>query len=392
MVIKIKHDVVCKGLTVICPRFCSKPIIFQILVIIMKSEQLLNTGSIHGIFSKKITKHILYWIGMVLFFGITWGTYDHDYKRSFLIQFFGLPGKIVLVYITLLFLIPRFFVTRKFTSFVIFYFFTLVLTTIIVQRPIMLYHVEPNYLPGWNSTGFLAINEIMKTALDVNNAAILPMAYIFFKFYYNSQQKALALEKEKLQAELNQLRNQVHPHFLFNTLNNLYSLIIKKSDVAETAVLTLSGLMRYMLYEANVPKVPLSKEIQYLKNYVNLEKLRFDNKTDISFTVEIDKEYNISPFLLIPFVENAFKHGPGSNKNSWIVINILVKNEQLIMHVENAKQTDQNQKNDFDGGIGFVNVKKRLELLYPNNYSLKAQDNELSYEVVLKLNLDQNER
>ncbi len=357
----------------------------------MKSEQIINTVSVNNFFSKKITKHILYWIGIVVFFGITWGTYDHDYKRSFLIQFFGLPGKIVLVYITLLFLIPKFFVTRKFTIFVLYYFLFLVIITVIIQRPIMLYYVEPNYLPEWKSKGFFTISEIMKTALDVNNAAILPMAYIFFKFYYNSQQKTLALEKEKLQAELNQLRNQVHPHFLFNTLNNLYSLIIKKSDVAETAVLKLSGLMRYMLYEANVPKVSLSKEVEYLKNYVDLEKLRFDSHTDISFNAEIDKEYSISPFLLIPFVENAFKHGPSSNKNSWIVISILVKNKKLIMQIENAKQNEQNQKTDFDGGIGFINVKKRLELLYPNNYSLNAQDNGLSYEVILKLNLDDNE-
>ncbi len=357
----------------------------------MKSDHILHILSTHDFFSKKITKHILYWIGMVVFFGITWGTYDHDYQRSFLIQFFALPGKIILVYITLLFLIPNFFVTRKFTRFVIFYFFILILTTIIVQRPIMLYHVEPNYLPGWSSKGFFSINEIMKTALDVNNAAILPLAYIVFKFYYKSQQKTLTLQKEKLEAELNQLRNQVHPHFLFNTLNNLYSLIIKKSDLAETAVLKLSGLMRYMLYEANVTEVLLSKEIEYLKNFVDLERLRFDSRTDISFSTEIDKDYHISPFLLIPFVENAFKHGTGSNNNSWIVIGIHVKNKNLIMQVENAKQIEKNQKANFEGGIGFDNVKKRLELLYPNSHSLHTEDNGMSYEVILKLNLDKNE-
>ncbi|WP_109302662.1 sensor histidine kinase [Aquimarina sp. AU474] len=357
----------------------------------MKSEQIIYTLPSNSFFSQKIVKHIFYWIGLLVFFGITWGTYDDDYERSFLIQFFALPGKMALVYFTLWFLIPRFFVTRKFTLFVVFYFFTLVLITIIIQRPIMLYYVEPNYLPEWSSTGFFSINEIMKTALDVNNAAILPLTYIFFRFYYNSQQKALTLKKEKLEAELNQLRNQVHPHFLFNTLNNLYSLIIKKSDLAEAAVLKLSGLMRYMLYEANVTKVPLSKEVEYLKNFVDLETLRFDSHTDISFNTEIDKEYSISPFLLIPFVENAFKHGASANKDSWIVINIIVKNQNLIMQVENAKQIEKNQNVNFEGGIGFDNVKKRLELLYPNNHSLRTEDNGMSYEVVLKLNLGKNE-
>ncbi|GAA4275838.1 hypothetical protein GCM10022259_05620 [Aquimarina mytili] len=255
----------------------------------------------------------------------------------------------------------------------------------------MLYHVEPNYLPGWSSKGFFAINEIMKTALDVNNAAILPMAYIFFKFYYNSQQKTLTLEKEKLEAELNQLRNQVHPHFLFNTLNNLYSLIIQKSSNAEAAVLKLSGLMRYMLYEANVPKVPISKEIEYLKNYVDLEKLRFDDQMDISFNTETDKEYIISPFLLIPFVENAFKHGSNLQDGSWIVISIFVKKNNLIMKVENAKSPNTLQNENSEGGIGFSNVKKRLELLYKNKYTLQTEDTGLSYESILKLNLETND-
>ncbi len=343
---------------------------------------------IKKIFSNRITRHILYWIGLIVFFGITWGTYDNDYARSFTIQSFGLPARMVLVYISLYVLIPKFFSKRRFFTFTISYLFLLLATSICIQRPIIFFYVEPTYFPDWHSSGYFTITELMNTILDVNIAAIIPLGVNFFKFFFNVQQKTLTLEKEKLEAELNQLRNQVHPHFLFNTLNNLYSLIIKKSDSAETAVLTLSGLMRYMLYEANVPKVPLSKEIEYLKNYVDLEKLRFDDHVDISFNTETDAKYSISPFLLIPFVENAFKHGTTSNKESWIVISIITKNKTLKMQVENAKLP--NQKTNFEGGIGFANVKKRLELLYPDNYSLHTHDNELSYEVILKLNLEEN--
>jgi len=347
----------------------------------------MTNSPLKSFFSNRIVKHILYWIGLIIFFGITWGTYDNDYARSFTIQTFGLPARMVLVYVSIYFLLPKFLIKRKFVVFIISYLILLLIVSICIQRPIIFFYVEPNYFPDWHSEGYFTITELMNTILDVNIAAVIPLGYSFFKFYYNSQQRALALEKEKIEAELIQLRNQVHPHFLFNTLNNLYALIIKKSDTAEVAVLKLSKLMRYMLYEANVPKVSLKKEIAYLKNYVDLEKLRFETIIDISFNSELDKDYQISPFLLIPFVENAFKHGTSMSKKSWIVINIFAKQKELVMQVENAKLTNNNQQEELIGGIGFNNVKKRLNLLYSNKHSLHIEDNELSYEVILKLNL-----
>ncbi|WP_299220436.1 histidine kinase [uncultured Aquimarina sp.] len=342
---------------------------------------------IKDLLSNRIIIHILYWIGLIVFFGITWGTYDNDYVRSFTIQTFSLPARMILVYVSIYILLPKFFIKRKFIAFIISYIIVLLIVSICIQRSIIFFYVQPNYLPGWHSEGYFIITELVNTILDVNIAAVIPLGMSFFKFYYNSQQKALTLEKEKIEAELIQLRNQVHPHFLFNTLNSLYALIIRKSDVAETAVLKLSRLMRYMLYEANVPKVSLAKEIEYLKNYVDLEKLRFDATIDISFNSEIDKEYEISPFLLIPFVENAFKHGTSSSKKSWVVINIFAKQDELVMLVENPKFINNNQQQELVGGIGFKNVKKRLDLLYPDKYSLNIEDNELSHEIILKVNL-----
>ncbi|MBQ4821953.1 histidine kinase [Aquimarina sp. MMG016] len=337
-------------------------------------------------FPNRIAKHIVYWIGLIIFFGVTWGTHDNDYSRSFIIQSFGLPARMILVYVSIYILIPKFFLKKQFIAFIISYILLLLFCSICIQRPIIYFHVEPSYFPGWQSQGYFTITELMNTVLDVNIAAIIPLGVNFFKFYYNSQQKALTLQKEKLEAELNQLRNQVHPHFLFNTLNNLYALIIKKSDLAGQSVLKLSQLMRYMLYEANVPKVFISKEIEYLRNYVDLEKIRFDKNVDISFNSEIDKDYEISPFLLIPFVENAFKHGTSCTQNSWVVINLVVKQYQLVLQVENGKNQNSKEQTT-DSGIGFSNVEKRLDLLYKDKHTLVIKDNELSYEVFLKLNL-----
>jgi len=338
------------------------------------------------LFFNRIFRHILYWIGLIVFFGITWGTYDNDYVRSFTIQTFSLPARMLLVYVSIYILIPTFFIKRKFIEFTATYIILLLVTSILLQRSIMLFYVQPHYLSDWESKGYFTVTELVNTILDVNIAAVIPLGFSFFRFYYNAQQRTLTLEKQKIEAELTQLRNQVHPHFLFNTLNNLYALIIKKSDAAETAILKLSSLMRYMLYESNADQVSLKKEIEYLKNYIDLEKLRFDTNVDIQFTNEVDQEYEIAPFLLIPFVENSFKHGTNSTKKSWIVITISAIQNKLIMTTENTKRHGRNEASV--GGIGTQNVTKRLAMLYPNNYSLNIENKELSYKVTLSIGLN----
>ncbi|HAS44085.1 MAG TPA: sensor histidine kinase [Microscillaceae bacterium] len=334
----------------------------------------------------RLVRHVLYWVGITLFFTVAWGTHDHDYWRSLSIQAFGLPARMVLVYGSLYVLIPRFFIPKKFFIFSLAYFSLLLLAGVGIQRPIIWFYVEPLYFPTWNSAGFFTVTEITNTLLDINNAAIFPLGYTFFKHYFLAQQKALQLEKERLRAELDRLKHQIQPHFLFNNLNSLYSLVIKKSDQAPKTLLKLSQLMRYMLYEADGDEVPLSKEIAYLQNYVDLERLRFEENVDISLNIEQDRDYPIAPFLLMPFVENAFKHGT-KGKQAWIVIHLMVQNAQLILKVENGLVAPQNQPLATVGGIGFANVQQRLDLLYPKRHTLKVHEDELSYEVILKIQL-----
>ena len=338
------------------------------------------------IFKYRWVRHSLYWVGITLFFTVAWGTHDHNYWRSLSIQVFGLPARMVLVYGSLYVLVPRFFIPKKFFVFSLAYFSLLLLVGVGIQRPIIWFYVEPLYFPSWQSAGYFTITEITNTLLDINNAAIFPLGYAFFKHYFVAQQKTLRLEKERLQGELDRLKHQIQPHFLFNNLNSLYSLVIKKSDQAPKTLLKLSQLMRYMLYEANGDQVLLSKEITYLQNYVDLERLRFEENIDISLQIEQDQEYWIEPFLLMPFVENAFKHGTKGHR-AWIVIHLLVQNAQLVLKVENSLATPQNGATAMVGGIGFTNVKQRLELLYPKQHTLKVQEDELSYEILLKIKL-----
>jgi two-component system, LytTR family, sensor kinase len=198
------------------------------------------------------------------------------------------------------------------------------------------------------------------------------------------------LETRTMQSELNFLKSQINPHFLFNTLNSLYALSLKKSDEAPEVVLKLSEMMRYMLYECNEKNVPLNKEVAYIRNYLSLEKLRHKH-LDVQFDVEGDiGNLNVSPLIFIAFIENAFKHG-ASNAISpgFVHIHMLIDKNEINLYVENSKPDKQpTMEHKRNGGIGLVNVKRRLEILYPQAYHLDIYDNPNTYGVNLWMKLD----
>ncbi|TZF82121.1 histidine kinase [Pedobacter sp. BS3] len=196
-------------------------------------------------------------------------------------------------------------------------------------------------------------------------------------------------ENENLKTELGFLRSQVSPHFIFNTLNNLVSLARKKSDQLEPALIRLSNLIRYMLYENDDEKVSLSREIDYLQDYIDLQYLRFGDDITIHFKKpRYTEAYMIEPMLLVPFVENAFKHGIGLVDNPVISINATIddKTGWLNFDVENSIPSQQSAK-DKSSGIGLNNVKRRLELLYHDSYELNITETESKFRVNLKIKL-----
>ncbi|WP_299253461.1 histidine kinase [uncultured Aquimarina sp.] len=334
----------------------------------------------------RISRHVLYWLGFNLFLGFIWGSFDDNYSIAIIVQCLLLPARMLLVYVTLYILIPKFYFKKNIFIFGISYSIWLVLVTVFVQRPI--WDVSrAHFFPEWKVYDMFTLSEIMGNLFDINRAAIIPIIFVFIKFYNKEQKRTLTLEREQFKSELTQLRNQIHPHFLFNTLNNLYSLIIKKSDDAEDALIRLSGLMRYMLYEANVPKVPLSKEIEYLRNYIDLEKLRLNSTNTIHFTTSMNKDSKIAPFILMPFVENAFKHGISNDKVSTIEISVISDKDVLTMTVYNTKKINSTKNKGDETGVGLVNVQKRLELLYKDKYELIQNETVSYYKIVLTLNL-----
>lgn len=204
---------------------------------------------------------------------------------------------------------------------------------------------------------------------------------------YKQERKRKDMEKEKLVSELSFLKSQVNPHFLFNSLNGIYALAMKKSDITPTAVLQLSDLMRHMLYESEKESIDLEKEIKYLENYIDLQRLRLPKDANIEFNVNGKiKGKQIEPMLFIPFIENAFKHGVVSHGVD-IRINIDIKDNVLNMEVTNKISTAKSK--DSVSGVGLTNVKKRLDLLYENNYKLDFDKANGVFVVNLKLNLKQ---
>jgi len=193
------------------------------------------------------------------------------------------------------------------------------------------------------------------------------------------------LENQRLSAELAFLKSQINPHFLFNSLNSIYSLAYQKSDTTPEAILKLSEIMRYMLYECNDNKVDLSKELQYLQNFIDLQKIRFGNNAYIDFKIEGQvRNQKIVPLLLIAFIENAFKHGIANDTLSPIRLLITLDDEHLHFYIHNKKH---NNNRDSSGGIGLNNVKRRLDLLYPGKYNLDIRDQIDTYTCELSLSL-----
>ncbi len=338
----------------------------------------------------RVAQHILFWAGYVFFYTMLWGTMYDNHWLEFRSQLVSLPIKLLATYITIYYLTPKFLLSGRY------YIFFILLAVILLfcgffQLLITKYIEQPWLYPkeNWDIPLFYPA-KIVKYANGIYPVVAIATLVKFFRYWYKNQQTTQQLAQEKLEAELKFLKAQIHPHFLFNTLNNVYALTLKKSDNAPEMVLKLSDLLNYMLYECNAAKVLLKKEIVLVENYLALEKLRYGERLDASFNVmgTISNE-QIAPLLILPFVENSFKHGvSGSTGESWVSIDLQVKNDEMTLKVENSKGSGNGKdEQNYKAGIGLNNVRRRLELLYEDAHELKILDTEDSYLVVLKLKL-----
>ena len=204
------------------------------------------------------------------------------------------------------------------------------------------------------------------------------------------------LEKQAVQAELYYLKSQINPHFLFNTLNNIHTLVYKQAPAAPEAVMRLASLMRYMIYESNAPMVPLSREIKYLQDYVSLQQLRYKKAPVVDLEIEGDTaSCHIAPLLFIHLLENAYKHSPARLEPGDIQMSVKIKENTLTFSIQNPIGINQDDMLEEPGGIGLQNVRKRLALLYPGQHNLEINSTGEMFNITLKisgLHLQVNER
>ncbi|MEM9525962.1 MAG: histidine kinase [Bacteroidota bacterium] len=297
------------------------------------------------------------------------------------------------VYFNLYFLMPRLLERKKYSTYLLSLGMTILVTAAII--------VSGYYLTAWldgrplNKVFEVPTNAFWhfftKNALFSTIASMtLAMSIKLAKNYLEARERQQLLEKEKLAMELQFLKSQLSPHFLFNTINSIFVLIHKNPDRASESLAKFSHLLRYQLYECNETRISLEKEINYLERFIELETLRQDLDVDLHYQIERPQEGNLSiaPFLLLPFVENAFKHvSHGPEQNNQVSIHLTFSSQQLCLTVENTTETTTNNQHTTPGGIGLKNVVRRLNLLYPGGYSLRQQAREGYYrsELCLKL-------
>jgi two-component system LytT family sensor kinase len=340
---------------------------------------------------KRILKHLVFWMAYIFYQLLQQGWENKD---VFSFQFYpqlwtNIPIDIALVYFNLYLLMPVFYYKRKYFAYAI------ILVPLLLFRGILARYFTWLIWNNWdkvhNPLVYATENKSFYIPVRIlrNAIGVFPViaATMLIKLMDNSfkQEKLLReIEKEKFTAELGLLKAQINPHFLFNTLNSLYALTLKGSEQASKVVLRLSGLMHYMLFEASANKVLLSDEIKYLENYIAIEQIRFAERLELSFQYSGDIEGKcIAPLLLLPFVENAFKHGIEED-SGWVTINLKVAETRLFLKVQNSCAVQSKQK---VRGTGLSNVGRRLDLIYPGNHKLTINQAAGVFEAELQIDI-----
>ena len=347
---------------------------------------------------QRVFLHILFWLAVLTILTIIYGAGMPDYWLTIGIVGLFMPIHIGYFYLIAYVIIPRYFDRKKYVRFVLLFLLVVIGSTlafrlmeILVADPIIYNAVkknDPTFV--WRKLEGTFREQLAKptyliSAFEQTNIFVwIALSVKFFKMWFDRRQAAM-------EAELNFLKGQLHPHFLFNTLNNLYALTLKQSPQSPGVVMGLAEILRYMLYEANTEIVQLERDISILKSYIELEKIRYEERLDIHFSINgMSPEYRIAPLLILPLVENAFKHGASEQiGQAWINMDLRVKNNALKFKISNSKpETAMPDDRPHHVSIGLANVRKRLEILYPSAHNLKIMDEEDVFAVILEIDLD----
>jgi len=338
-------------------------------------------------FKFRFTRHLLFWLVFLSIFTFE-GIKSSNFTNYLKINILFLPLDILSTYVLIYFIYPLVLIEKKYFKPII-YFILLLIFQNCISIPMQLY-IKPLIVNSYKQPSliyqffndFIILFMIFGTAIFIKTIKYLSIVEI----------KNHELERNNIKSQMALLNSQLHPHFLFNTLNNLYSLSVEKSDKVPDTILKLSDIIRYMLYDYSNQYIDIKKEIEVINSYIEIEKLRYDDhlKVDIEINPVLlnHKAFSIPPLLIFTFVENAFKHGISKSlENPWIDIKLKLEKDFFIIDIKNSIDNVMFTENDNREKIGLQNVKKRLELYYPKKHILKISKGKDSFCIYLEINI-----
>lgn len=335
----------------------------------------------------RLLRHTVFWGVHIIIFSFLFKIPSQPFWQLLMLSALWVPGFILYGYPIMYWLIPTYLLKEKFFQFSILlllwaiggFFFNYLFRTQVLFPVSDLIGYTTGTKNAWAVNSYLSMNVM----------AAFGSMIVLFKYWIKKQKEYLLAEKEKVNAELQLLKAQIHPHFLFNTLNSIYSFSLDNSDKTPQLILKLSSLLSYVLYDGRNDHVLLEKEMEIMKNYIDLEKERYGSRLEVSVNIEGDiKNKSITPLLLLPFLENAFKHGISEQlEKSWMSMDVSVKQNNFHCKIANSKEEIVVSKNH---GIGIENVRKRLRHLYAGRHDLRLNDEEDFFVVSLWLELYQD--
>ncbi len=337
-----------------------------------------------NIFRNRISYHIILWLCLYLFNTIYIGFIIHNFTYSFFDFSVKLPFLLAICYFNIYFLLPRCFLSGNYIKYAFAIFGILLVLTVLLQI-ILNAMVYADYCPKqYVPDALFSPENTLEKMFSLSTIVIFTTGLKLSKDWFTHQQLISRAETQNLKTELDYLKMQIRPHFYFNTLNNLYALTLKKSDLAPEVVLKLADMMSYVLYESDGDRISLTKEIEHIQNYVGLEQLRFKERLEYSIGIDGDiDQVTLPPLLLLPFVENSLKHGT-QNDHAIITISLLIKREADCIWLITENPIPRNQETR-KKGVGLRNVIRRLDLLYQGKYQLSFGAVGSVYRVELKI-------
>ena len=343
---------------------------------------------------KRFLLHSLFWLVVLLFFTFFFGFEDADFKTVVTFSAFFLPVTIGTTYVFIYRLIPKYLIPKRYLTFTLYSLAAFLISASYITISAF-YGIMITVGYGYEEK-FPITKSLIYILISVYLVVAIASAFSLLKNNYSAAAKNEELKNRILEAqlklkeqELQYLKMQIHPHFLFNTLNTIYGLSLTNNQATPEMILQLSDLLDYILYQTRKPLVKLEDEVNHIRNYIDLEKKRFREDLEINFHSDpIPENAQIAPMLLLPFVENSFKHGKGNDGKLKISIELSLDDEIMDFRIINSLG-EKTERSDGEG-IGLENIQRRLQILYENDHKLKVEDDKDNFRVSLNLNLAKN--